>query len=82
MALAVVAASWGAFGSIPGSPGFSSFPAPLTLTVGVRRCPQVGTSFEAAQVSLVGCAVPAHRSSNGSGSALSTAAPGVRRSTC
>ncbi len=31
--LGAVAASWGAFGSIPGSPGFSSFPAPLTLTL-------------------------------------------------
>ena len=40
-ALVVVAASWGAFGSIPGSPGFSSFPAPLMLTLGARRCPQV-----------------------------------------
>ena len=37
-----------------------------------------GTSFEAAQVSLVGCAVPAHHSSNGSGSALSAPSPGVR----
>ena len=41
--LGAVAASWGAFGSIPGSPEFSSFPAPLTLTVGARRCPQVLT---------------------------------------
>ena len=31
-----------------------------------------GTSFEAAQVSLVRCAVPARHGSNGSGSALST----------
>ena len=38
-----------------------------------------GTSFEAAQVSLVGCAVPARRSSNGSGLALSATSPGVRR---
>ena len=37
-----------------------------------------GTSFEAAQVSLVGCAVPARHGSNGSGSALSAASPGVR----
>ena len=38
-----VAASWGVpvLGSFPGSPGFSSFPAPLTLTLGARRCPQV-----------------------------------------
>ena len=37
-----------------------------------------GTSFEAAQVSLVGCAVPARHGSNGSASALSAASPGVR----
>ena len=38
-----------------------------------------GTSVEAAQVSLVGCAVPARHGSNGSGSALSATSPGVRR---
>jgi hypothetical protein len=31
-------ASWSVFGSIPGSPAFSGFLAPLTLTLGARRC--------------------------------------------
>ena len=34
----------GVFGSIPSAPWFSSIPAPLTLTVGAGRCPQVLTS--------------------------------------
>ena len=37
-----------------------------------------GTGFEAAQVSLVSCAMPTHRSSNGSVSALSAPSPCVR----
>ena len=61
----------------PGQPRVQQLPGAADANPWCQTLP-AGTSFEAAQVSLVSCAVPAHHSSNGSGSALSAPSPGVR----
>ncbi len=54
----------------PGQPWVQQLPGAADANPWCQTLP-AGTGFEAAQVSLVSCAVPTHRSSNGSGLALS-----------
>ena len=54
----------------PGQPRVQQLPGAADANCWCQTLP-AGTGFEAAQVSLVSCAVPTHRSSNGSGLALS-----------
>ena len=65
----------------PGQPRVQQLPGAADANCWCQTLP-TGTGFEAAQVSLVSCAVPTHRGSNGSDLALSASSPGVRRSTC
>ena len=61
----------------PGQPWVQQLPGAADANPWCQTLP-AGTCFEPAQVSLVGCAVPARHGSNGSGSALSAPSPGVR----
>ena len=60
----------------PGQPRVQQLPGAADANCWCQTLPS-GTGFEAAQVSLVSCAVPTHRSSNGSNLALSASSPGV-----
>ena len=64
----------------PGQPWVQQLPGAADANPWCQTLP-AGTSFEAAQVSLVSCAVPTHRGSNGSDLALFTATPAVQPST-
>ena len=57
----------------PGQPWVQQLPGAADANCWCQTLP-AGTSFEAAQVSLVSCAVPTHRGSNGSDLALSSRA--------
>ena len=79
--LGAFAASWGAFGSIPGSPRVQQLPGAADANPWCQTLPS-GTGFEAVQVSLMSCEVPMHRGCNGSDLVLSASSPGVRHATC
>ena len=65
----------------PGQPRVQQLPGAADANCWCQTLPS-GTGFEAAQVSLVSCAVPTHRGSNGTDLAISASSSGVRRSTC
>ena len=67
----------GRVGFVPGQPRVQQLPGAADANPWCQTLP-AGTSFDAAQVSLVSCALPVHHNSNGSRSALSAASPGVR----